>query len=38
VNKRLASQLQGSGGAHYDVTIKVRWDDQPLAMCSCAER
>jgi hypothetical protein len=30
VNKRLASRLQGPGGAHYDVTIEIRWDDQPL--------
>ena len=30
VNKRLAVRLQGPGGARYDVTIEVRWDDQPL--------
>jgi TPR repeat protein len=30
VNKRLATRLRGPSGAEYDVTLEVRWDDQPL--------
>jgi len=30
VNKRLATRLRGPSGGEYDVTLEVRWDDQPL--------
>jgi len=30
VNKRMASRIQSPAGAEYEVTVEVRWDDQPL--------